>query len=389
MPWTETQVVDQRTDFVLRAVRDVEDFGELCREFGVSRKTGYKWKQRFLQEGLEGLNDQSRRPHTNPSGLSEAMVCQIVKLKMAHPSWGASKLRAVMMRTIPLAELPAEISFKRVLAKAGLVERRRPVRSEQAGRLQTPAQAERPNQVWTIDFKGWWYTRDRDRFEPLTIRDSFSRYVLCAQSLESARTETVREQMIRVFDRHGLPEVIRSDNGAPFAACNSPLGLSRLSAWWLTLGINLDRIAPGRPDQNGAHERMHRDLAREVEVRAAEDVIQQQAALDVWRKTYNEERPHAALGMRVPREFYEPSPRKFDARPIELSYPSSCLIRKVKPSGCVKIHRNLIRVSQALGGYEVGLEPITAERLTVWFCRLPLGEIDLTSQKFVAATTSR
>jgi putative transposase len=382
MPWTETHVVDQRTEFVLRALRNAEVFGDLCREFGISRKTGYKWKERFLQDGLGGLGDQSRRPDSSPSEVSEAMVCRIVKLKVAHPSWGARKLRAVLERTTPPSALPSESSFKRILDKAGLVQHRRRVRSEQAGRLQTPIRAEHPNHVWTIDFKGWWYTRNRLRFEPLTIRDDFSRYVLCAQALDSARTETVREQLIRVFDRHGLPEVIRSDNGAPFAACNSPLGLSRLSAWWLSLGINLDRIAPGRPDQNGGHERMHRDLAREVESKAEQDPATQQAALDVWRRTFNEERPHEALGMRVPRDLYQTSARKFDPTPVELTYPVECMVRKVNHVGSVKIHNHPVSVSVALRGYDVGLQPSDTNRLAVWFCRLRLGEIDLETQKF-------
>jgi hypothetical protein len=258
--------------------------------------------------------------------------------------------------------------------------------SEQAGRLQTPLRPERPNQLWTIDFKGWWYTRNRRRFEPLTIRDGFSRYVLCAQALDSSRTEAVRDQMIRVFDTYGLPEVIRSDNGAPFAARNSPLGLSRLSAWWLTLGIDLDRIAPGRPDQNGAHERMHRDVAREVEGSAGHDAATQQATLDVWRRTFNEERPHDALNLRVPSDVYQPSPRKFDRREVQLTYPGEFLIRKANHIGSVKIRKQPIYVSVAVRGYDVGLEPCGADRLDVWFCRLRLGEIDLATQKFRAAT---
>jgi putative transposase len=388
MPWTETSVVDQRTEFVLRALRNAEVFGDLCREFGISRKTGYKWKERFLQDGLGGLGDQSRRPDSSPNEVSEAMVCRIVKLKVDHPSWGARKLRAILERTTPPSALPSESSFKRILDKAGLVQHRRRVRSEQAGRLQASIQAEHPNHVWTIDFKGWWYTRNRLRFEPLTIRDDFSRYVLCAQALENACTETVREQLIRVFDRHGLPEVIRSDNGAPFAACNSPLGLSRLSAWWLTLGINLDRIAPGRPEQNGGHERMHRDIAQEVENKAEQDPATQQAALDVWRRTFNEERPHEALGMRVPQDLYQTSPRKFDQTPVALSYPGEYLVRKVNHTGALKIHNHRINVSRALRGYDVGLRANATHRHDVWFCRLRLGEIDLETQKFTAATTA-
>jgi putative transposase len=387
MPWMETRALDQRTEFVLRALRDIEPFGDLCQQFGISRKTGYKWKERFLQVGLAGLPDRSRRPSSSPTEVSEAMVCRIVKLKGAHPSWGPRKLRSVLERIVPKDELPSESSFKRILDKAGLVERRRRVPSDRTGRLQSLTRAQRPNHVWTIDFKGWWYTRNRDRFEPLTIRDDFSRYVLCAHALDDGRTETVRRQMARVFERHGLPEVIRSDNGSPFAACNSPLGLSRLSAWWLSLGIDLDRISPGRPDQNGGHERMHRDLAREVECCAADDASTQQAALDVWRRTFNEERPHEALGMRVPHQLYSSSPRKFDPTPSAVSYPGEYLVRKVNANGSVRIHSRPIKVSLALRGFNVGLQPTGDSRLGLWFCRLRLGEVDLEAQRFRATAT--
>jgi putative transposase len=385
MPWQETSVVDQRTEFVLRVIRGAEEFGAVCREYGISRKTGYKWKERFLAEGLPGLGDVSRRPKTSPAELSEAMVCQIVRLKHAHPGWGPRKLRAVLARTLPGGELPSESSFKRVLDKAGLVERRRRQPPSEQGRLTTPVRPERPNQLWTIDFKGWWYTRNRSRFEPLTIRDGYSRYVLCAQALDDACTETVRQAMEHVFSRHGLPEVIRSDNGSPFAAWQSPLGLSRLSAWWLTLGINLDRIAPGRPDQNGAHERMHRDLALEVEGQAEWDGPSQQAALEVWRQTFNEERPHEALGMRVPRELYEPSSRRYVSGPVELTYPAGYLVRKVMRTGHVHVSHRSVNISAALRGCEVGLEPLDEDRYAVWFCRLCLGELSLSMEKFRAA----
>ena len=387
MPWTETDVMDQRTEFVLRALKGMEKFGELCGEYGISRKTGYKWKERFLEEGLGGIGDRSRRPQSSPQEVGETMVCEIVKLRQAHPGWGARKLRAVLERTTPKEALPSESSFKRILDKAGLVQhRRRRPPGEQGERVRTPVKAERPNHVWTIDFKGWWYTRNRERFEPLTIRDDFSRYLLCAQALGDGRTETVRAGMIRVFERYGLPEVIRSDNGAPFAACNSPLGLSRLSAWWLSLGINLDRIAPGRPDQNGGHERMHRDLATEVECRADLDAATQQATLDTWRKSFNEERPHEALGMRVPQAVYEDSPRRFDPSPSELIYPADHLIRKVSGTGSVKVQSVRATVSTALSGWEVGLQALDVERYAVWFCRLCLGELNVSTAKFTAST---
>jgi transposase InsO family protein len=380
--------MDQRAEFVLRVVGTGEPFGELCREYGISRKTGYKWKERFLQEGLGGLGDQSRRPSTTHE-IDESMVCRIIKLKLAHPGWGARKLQAVLQRSTPKEDLPSESSFKRILDKAGLVERRRRMPAERATRLQTPAKAERPNHVWTIDFKGWWYTRNRTRFEPLTIRDDFSRYVLCARALDNARSETVQRQMAAVFERHGLPEVIRSDNGSPFAAYNSPLGLSRLSAWWLSLGINLDRIPPGRPDQNGGHERMHRDLAREVECSAAHDMTTQQATLDVWRRTFNEERPHEALGMRVPGDVYHTSPRKFDPTPVEVVYPRGYLVRKVNSIGSVKIRNAAVKVSAALHGFPIGLEPLQDDRYATWFCRLCLGHIDIGTHKFHAAASGK
>jgi transposase InsO family protein len=383
----ETNVMDQRTEFVLRVIRGTERFGDICREYGISRKTGYKWKERFLSEGLSGLGDESRRPKTSPTELNETMVCQVVKLKHAHPGWGPRKLRAVLARTLTADELPSESSFKRVLDKAGLVERRRRRPTTEQGRLTTPVKPERPNHVWTIDFKGWWYTRNQNRFEPLTIRDGYSRYVLCAQALDNACTETVRAAMEPVFERHGLPEVIRSDNGSPFAAKRSPLGLSRLSAWWLTLGINLDRIAPGRPDQNGGHERMHRDLAVEVEAQAEANPAAQQAALDVWRQTFNEERPHEALGMRVPQELYQPSPRKYDPAPMELQYPTEYSVRKVRYTGDVKFADRRITISVALRGREVGLQPLSPERYAVWFCRLRLGELDLSTDKFHSVCT--
>jgi putative transposase len=387
MPWTETDVMDQRTEFVLRALKGTEKFGDLCGEYGISRKTGYKWKERFVSDGLGGIGDRSRRPHASPEEIGETMVCEIVKLRQAHPQWGARKLRAVLERTTAKDELPSESSFKRILDKAGLVQhRRRRVPAEQGERVRVPVKSERPNHVWTIDFKGWWYTRNRQRFEPLTIRDDFSRYLLCARALGDGRTETVRAGMIRVFERHGLPEVIRSDNGAPFAAHNSPLGLSRLSAWWLSLGIDLDRIPPGRPDQNGGHERMHRDLAAEVECDAELDGATQQATLDVWRKTFNEERPHEALGLRVPRAVYEDSPRRFDPGPLELVYPAEHLVRKVSRKGEVKVHNVRTTVSTALSGWEVGLQALDVDRYAVWFCRLCLGELNPSTAKFTATT---
>ena len=382
MSWKATCVMDQKSEFAMRAVRGLEPMKQLCEEFGISRKTGYKWKERFLQQGLEGLHDQSRRPDSSPAGLAEEVVCRIVALKRAHPGWGARKLREVMLRSNG-NEVPSESSFKRILEKSGLVEKRRRRSQNETGRLQTRVKSERPNQVWTIDFKGWWRTRDRGRFEPLTVRDDFSRYILCARSLESTRTAAVKAQMERLFERHGLPEIIRSDNGAPFAASNSPFGLTRLSAWWLALGIDLDRIRPGKPQENGAHERMHRDML-ELERSAASSHADQQATLDVWRRMFNEERPHEALGMRFPREVYERSSREYNPSAIELSYPAGYLARRVATNGEAKVRNMRIGISVALAGYGIGLESIDDWRYALWFGRLCLGEVNLQTQSFQA-----
>ena len=358
----------------------------LCREYGISRKTGYKWKERFLQQGVEGLADQSRRPRTSAHRLDETATCRIVRLKLAHPSWGPRKIRTVFGRTDPTAELPSETTFKRVLDRVGLVQHRKPRKQQATGRIQNPIQAERPNQVWTVDFKGWWRTRDRSRFEPLTVCDAHSRYILAARALDDASSDTVRREFERLFTLYGLPEVIRSDNGSPFAASQAPLGLSRLSAWWLTLGINLDRIMPGRPDQNGRHERMHRDIACEVECDPAQDLLAQQAALDVWRDAFNHQRPHEAIGMKLPADVYQHSQRRYEPAPAMLQYPTGYLRRRVVTRGNISLHRVPIRISSSLAGWDVGLQPSKANRYGLWFCRLRMGEVDLETQKFYAAT---
>jgi len=384
MPWKESNVVNVRTEFVLRVFEAKVAFGELCREYGISRKTGYKWKQRFLDQGIEGLCDQSRRPAKSPSQVDEDTTCKIVRLKLAHSNWGPRKIRTVFGRSYPELELPSESTFKRILDKAGLVKHRKRRVQSQSGRIKNRIEAERPNHVWTVDFKGWWRTGDQCRFEPLTVRDAFSRYILCAQALENSRSETVRIAFERLFTKYGLPAVIRSDNGSPFAASRSPMGLSRLSAWWLALGVDLDRIPPSRPDQNGAHERMHRDIAMELECDSAANVCLQQAALETWRTTYNHERPHEAIGMKVPADLYVRSERRFEPGEIALDYPLEYLRRRVSHKGVISLRRTRIAISEALAGWDVGLHHDRAHHYGLWFCRLRLGELDLKTEKFQA-----
>lgn len=389
MPWKETDMKSLRTEFVMRSLEEKIPFVQLCREYGIEPKTGYKWKQRFLEEGLEGLADRSRRPKSSPAGLSEGVVCEIIRLKKEQEKWGPRKIREVYARSH--SRVPSESSFKRVLEKAGYVKKRRRRAAGDSGRLQNRKASEQPNDVWTVDFKGWWYTCDGQRCEPLTIRDDHSRFLLCVYPPANGRTETIRAIFERTFQIYGLPVTIRSDNGSPFAAAQAPLGLSRLSAWWLALGIDLDRIDPGCPAQNGGHERMHRDIAQELEGRIEGNLSRHIEELETWRRIYNEERPHEALGMRCPADLYRKSQRKYTDTSEELIYPG-LLQRKVQTSGAIKIEGRRIAISSSLKGWTVGLKATGKATYRVFFAGLCLGEIDVARESFnviVAGNNSR
>jgi transposase InsO family protein len=376
MPWRKSEPMEERIEFALKALRTL-NFRALCQEYGVSTKTGYKWKERFIREGLEGMAEESRRPKSSPERLPEEAVCEIVHLKLAHLSWGARKIRELYLRRH--GEVASESTFKRVLERAGLTQKRRRRRSTEAGRLSSGRKAGALNEVWTADFKGWWRNGAR-RCEPLTVRDEYSRYVLEVRALADARSKTVRKSFERLFERYGLPQAIRSDNGSPFASSNALLGLSRLSAWWVALGIDLERGRPGHPQDNGAHERMHKDISREVEAAGQSG----QEALDLWRETFNYERPHESLGMRCPGEVYLPSQRKYEGTPDDLDYPQMCP-RRVSKDGLIKLDGELLFLSTALAGWSVGLKPIDSELMEVWFGRLLLGQVDLTTSSFIRA----
>ncbi len=377
MPWRNPDIVNLRTAFVLKTYDSNVVFQDLCEEYGISTKTGYKWKQRFEENGLGGLHDQSRRPKRHPNELSEAEICEIVRIKMAHRSWGPRKVREVYRRTH--GEASSESSFKRILDKAGLVNKRRKRKRRENQRLihQIPAKA--PNDIWTVDFKGWWHINSRQRCEPLTIRDEFSRYLLRLQAMTTSRTEPVKEQFERVFEEYGLPKVIRSDNGPPFASMCAPLGLSQLSVWWIMLGIDLDRIEPGHPEQNGGHERMHRDIRMELQGIIEGDLDNHQAAFDVWRKEFNTERPHEALSMKTPAEIYRGSDVSYTGQVPEIVYPKDMIVRQVSSSGVLCIHNRRIFMSQCLARTQLALRPITSQYWDVWIDHLRLGQIDLTT----------
>ena len=360
--------MEQRIEFALKAMQTL-NFRVLCQEYGISTKTGYKWKERFMREGLEGMGEESRRPKRHAAQLPEEEVCEIVRLKLAHMSWGPRKIRELYLRRH--RGVASESTFKRVLERAGLTQKRHRRCCAEAGRLSSGRRASAPNEIWTVDLKGWWRSYGK-RCEPLTVRDEHSRYVLELRVMQNARTETVRQRFERLFERAGLPQAMRSDNGSPFASINALFGLSRLSAWWVALGIDLERGRPGHPQDNGAHERLHRDISREIEALGQSD----QGSFDLWRQTFNYERPHEALGMRCPGELYRSSERKYEGTPDELHYPQMCA-RRVGAKGAIKVDNQHFFLSTALAGWDVGLKPSAQDRLEVWFGRLLLGQVDL------------
>jgi len=368
--------MEERIEFALKAMQTL-NFRALCQEYEISAKTGYKWKERFLREGIKGMEEQSRRPQSHADQLPEETVCEIVRLKLAHRSWGPRKIRELYRRRH--REVASESTFKRVLERAGLTQKRRRRWAREAGRVWAGREGASPNQMWTVDFKGWWRSWGK-RCEPLTVRDEYSRYVLELRAMEDARTDTVRRRFERLFERHGLPQAIRSDNGSPFASVHGLLGLSRLSVWWVALGIDLERGRPGHPQDNGAHERLHLDISRELEAIGESD----QEALDVWRQSFNYERPHDSLGMKCPAELYRASERKYEGTPEDLDYPQMCT-RCVSACGAIKFDGQSLFLSSALAGWSVGLKPLTADRLEVWFGRLLLGEINLAASSFIRA----
>jgi transposase InsO family protein len=366
--------MEQRTEFALKALK-TENFRALCQEYGISTKTGYKWRERFLSRGIAGLAEESRRPQSHGLELKPEEVCQIVRLKFAHPYWGPAKIRALYLRQH--GEAASLSSFKRVLEAAGLTQRRKRRRASEAGRLSTGARAKAVNEIWTVDFKGWWYGTE-GRFEPLTVRDEFSRYLLELRQVPNARSQTVQQSFEKLFQRHGLPQAIRSDNGTPFASRTALLGLSRLSAWWVALGINLERSRPGKPQDNGAHERLHRDISQELEC-LGKNINQE--ALDLWRHQFNYQRPHEALDMRCPGELYHNSTRKYAGGVQELLY-DDMIVRRVNDSGCIRWKERSIFISQSLSAWNIGLKSTQNQGIELWFAQLLLGHLDPTTLSF-------
>jgi len=378
MPWLETSSVQQRQEFITAVLTKQYSFTEVCRRFGISRKNGYKWLNRHLveiaSEGRSAFEDRSRRPHRSPTAIAADVADAIIALRKQRPHWGPKKLRVLLAKADPEMKLPSESTIAAVLKRHGLVKPRR--RRKKTPPYTAPlAHASHPNALWSIDFKGD-FALGRTRCYPLTVTDSYSRYIIAIVALTSTQTTPVRHALERIFDEYGLPEAIRSDNGAPFAS-RGLVGLSKLSVWWHKLGIRHERIEAGHPEQNGRHERMHRDLELEASSPPAKTIAAQQQRYDQFRGRFNFERPHEALGQRTPYDLYELSPRSLPepkwGRDFEYDFESEVLA--VSKLGYITTHRGAVFLSVTLAHERVELDWYERNRARVYFGPMLLGEL--------------
>jgi len=374
MGWKETCVMEQRFQFVQEWRAEEWSFAALCRRYGVSRQTGYKWVSRYEAEGVEGLQDQSRAPDRHPNEVIAEVAEAVLEMRRAHPQWGPRKLRQRLQRVAPEIGWPAASTIGEMLQRAGLSVPRRPRRKATPSASPLSA-AEAANQVWSADFKGWFRCGDGSRCDPLTMTDGYSRFLLRCQALTGTGEESARGVMEAAFREYGLPEAIRTDNGEPFGSVGIG-GLSRLAVWWIQLGIRPERIQPGKPQQNGRHERMHRSLKQATAQPPAANLRRQQEAFDRFRQEYNWERPHEALEMRTPSQLYAHPGRSYPARLARPEYSSEWETRSVGPCGTIRWRAEKPFVSKVLAGEVIGLEPVGDGQWKLWFFGHPLALFD-------------
>src|SRR6201984_2241658 len=372
MPWKECNSMDERLKFIARLL-DGEPMAVLCRQFGISRKTGYKILTRYNEIGLEGLTHRSRRPYRHATHLPPQTETRIVRLKQDKPSWGAPKIRERLARLYPDVHTPAISTVHAVLDRHGLVKRRTRRRNRAEGTtLSRPAQ---PNELWCADYKGEFMLADRRYCYPLTITDFASRYLFACEALSTTKEAYAFRVFEAVFNEFGLPKAIRTDNGVPFASPNSLFNLSKLSVWWLRLGIEIERIKPGCPQQNGRHERMHLTLKMETTKPAGANFLQQQAKFDDFIECYNNDRPHQALNMQCPAECYGASSRAYLRFPA-LDYPFHDKTVTVTTCGRICFNRQKINLSTVFAGQKVGIKQVSEEIWLVTFMDYDLGYFD-------------
>ena len=366
--------MEEKLRFLFEYELGERTMSELCQRYEIARETGYVWLRRYRHAGVAGLVQHSRAAHGHGNQTPKDIEQIVLELRQAHMRWGPRKLQWVLQRDEPGRRWPAASTIGTLLKRAGLVVARKK-RWHTAPYTEPLAHAQECNRVWCADFKGWFRTTDRERIDPLTISDAHSRYLLRCQAVE--KTDTARVQAIfeAAFREYGMPQAIRTDNGAPFAS-RAVAGLSRLAVWWIKLGIVPERIAAGHPEQNGRHERMHRTLKQETAQPPAANRREQQRTLDRFRQQYNEVRPHEALEMQTPAAIYQPSARPFPASLPEPDYPKDMLVRSVRRHGHFRWKKYDVFLSEILWGERVGLWPEDDRWFTIYFAQLPLARFD-------------
>lgn len=373
MPWKKSALIEQRFDLVRQMARGHLALQELCRQFGISRQTAYKWRARYRQGRLGALRDKSRRPRRSAAQTSLLWLRRVRRARLEHPTWGARKLRHKLSNRFREGPAPATATISRWLKRWGLARgrrRRRPGPVVLRKALHVPR---RCHEVWTVDFKGWYRTAQGLRVEPLTVRDLYSRYILAVTLLPSQEMSLTRREFVRIFKRYGVPERIRCDNGTPFGGVG-PTGLTRLSAWWIKLGIQVQFITPGRPCENGAHEQLHRIYKAEVARRPERTRRAQQQRSTRWLEQYNRQRPHEALAMKTPAELFQKNRRRMKGlRPWK--YARGWERRWVKGNGEISRHGVRRYVGEAFVREYVGLNPLRAGVWEVYFGPELVGEL--------------
>jgi putative transposase len=371
MSWSETCPMKERIKFILSHEANLLSFTDLCIDFDVSRKTGYKWLKRYITEGFQGLENQSRAPLHHPNQLSEEVESLILHAKRERSHWGPKKIINWLTQEYSHLEWPAYSTAGDLLKRHGLVKPRKK-------RIRTPAYTQpfvlctTPNDVWSIDYKGNFNLGDGQACYPLTLTDNFSRYLLACDAFTSISGQDVRKTLIRLFREYGLPKAIKSDNGSPFST-RSLAGLSRLAVWWIKLGIIPERIKPGAPQENGRHERMHLTMKQEVAMPPKETMILQQCALDAFQNEYNHQRPHEGIENQRPAWIYTQSPRAYPEHIKQIEYCSKVTTRQIRTNGTMKWGGNEIFISETLIGERIGLIPITDEDWIIKFSHLTIG----------------
>ncbi len=364
--------MDERLRFVARLLEG-ESMSKVCREFGISRKTGYKIFNRYKDSGIQGLEDRARSPYRHANKLPFQIERSILRLKQEHPTWGAPKIRDKLVKLFPQLKPPAKSTVHSVLDRHGLVKRRKRRKTRAQGT--TLGEALTPNALWCADYKGQFRLGNRQYCYPLTITDQRSRYLLACEGLESVKETGAFPVFEQAFKEYGLPNAIRTDNGVPFASAHALYGLSRLSVWWLRLGISIERIKPGNPQQNGRHERMHLTLKKEATKPPGYNSLQQQHRFEEFIEVYNNERPHQGLNGLYPAEVYTPSPRQY-FHPDIPEYPLHDRTILVTQCGRICMGRRKINLSTVFSGQHVGIREVDDRIWLVSFMDFDIGFFD-------------